>query len=77
MRIVYTRHARQRMAQRNISEEQVIETLEWPDEVLPGNHNEETAVRLYGAREVRVIYEEVEAETYLILTVIKPKATDR
>ena len=65
------------MAQRSISEEQVIETLEWPDTVLPGNFNEETAVRRYGAREVRVIYEEVEVETYLVYTVIKPKAIDR
>jgi hypothetical protein len=33
MRIIYTRHARQRMKQRKVSEEQVEETLAEPDEV--------------------------------------------
>jgi hypothetical protein len=33
MRIIYTRHARQRMRQRKVSEEQVEETLAEPDEV--------------------------------------------
>ena len=41
------------MVQRTISEEQVLETLEWPDEVLPGDLNEETAVRRYGVREIQ------------------------
>lgn len=35
--------------------------------------NEETAVRRYGDREIRVVYEEIEPETYLIYTVIKAK----
>jgi len=63
------------MAQRNISEQQVRETIEWPDEVHPGDINEETAVRRYGAREIRVVYEETEPETYLIYTVIKARTT--
>ena len=73
MQIQYNRHSRQRMAQRNVSEQQVRETIEWPDEVLPGDINEETAVRRYGAREIRVVYEEIEPETYLIYTVIKAR----
>ena len=45
MRIVYTHHARQRMAQRKISPEQVVETIELPDEILPGDNGEEIAIK--------------------------------
>ena len=77
MRIIYTRHALQRMSQRNITEAQVVEALEWSDEILPGDHNEQTAVKQLGARELRVVFEEIEPDTYLIYTVIKPKAVKR
>lgn len=49
--------------------------MEWPDEILPGDINEETAVRRYGDREIRVVYDEIEPETYLIYTVIKARTT--
>lgn len=58
MNIVYSRHAKQRMAQRKISSEEVIETLETPDNILPGDNGEEIAIKQYGNREVRVVYEE-------------------
>ena len=77
MRIIYTRHALQRMSQRNITEAQVAEALEWSDEILPGDRNEETAVKQLGTRELRVVFEEIEPDTYLIYTVIKPKAIKR
>lgn len=77
MRVIYTRHARQRMTQRRVTEEQVVETLESPDEILPGDYDEEIAIRGYGVREVRVVYKEIEPETYLIYTVMKPKVRDR
>jgi hypothetical protein len=65
------------MIQCRIGEQQVLETLEWPDEVLPGDLNEETAVRRFGAQEIRVVYEEIEPESYLIYTVIKSKTVQR
>lgn len=77
MNVTFTRHARQRMAQRRVTEEQVVETLETPDEVVPGDHEEETVVRRYGAREVRAVYLTVGAESYVILTVMKPKTHAR
>lgn len=77
MRIIYTRHALQRMSQREITETEVVDALEWPDEILPGDHNEETAVKQAGARELRVVFEKIEPDTYLICTVLKPKAMKR
>ena len=69
MRIIYTRHARQRTRQRKISQEQVEETLEVPDDILPGDNGEEIAIKRYENREMRVVYE----DTVVIYTVIKPR----
>lgn len=76
MHIIYTRHAEQRMIQRKVSREQVVETIESPDEILPGDNGEEIAVRRYGAREVCVVYEEVEADTVVVYTVMKSRVRD-
>jgi len=73
MKIRYTRHARQRMAQRNIREEQVSETLESPDEILQGDRLEMIAVRAYGVREIRIVYEEADEDTIIIYTVIQSR----
>lgn len=73
MRIVYTHHAQQRMVQRKVSPEQVKETAESPDEVLSGESGEEIAVRQYGEREVRVVYEELDPDTVVVYTVMKPR----
>jgi hypothetical protein len=71
-RIVYTYHARRRMAQRKVTEEEVEETLSEPDiPYLPGAEGEEEiAVRQYGSREIRVIFEEQKNGTLVVLTVI-------
>ena len=55
------------------SHEEVAETLESPDELLPGDHGGHMAIKRYGNREVRVVYVETEAETFLIYTVMKPR----
>lgn len=73
MNIIYTRHARQRMTQRKISPEQVRETLEAPDDIFPGSNGDEIAVKRYGPREVRVVYEEVTGDTFVVYTVMKPR----
>jgi hypothetical protein len=77
MRIIYTRHARQRMSQRKVSEKQVEETLLEPDEIEPGDNGGDIAIRRYGTRQVQVVYNEVEKETYLIYTVIRPRIQKR
>jgi hypothetical protein len=77
MRIIFTRHALQRMNERGVTEAQVIDALEWPDEITPGDRNEEMALKRFGVRELRVVFEEIEPDTYLIYTVIKPKVERR
>jgi hypothetical protein len=76
MQLIFTRHALQRMTQRLVSKEQVAETLEFPDEILPGNDGEEIAIKSYGSRDVRVVFQEIESDTYLILTVIKSRSVN-
>ena len=77
MQISFTRHARQRMQQRGITAAEVAETLEFPDELRPGDAGEEVAVKQYGNRELRVVFETTAVETVLIYTVIKPKIKRR
>jgi hypothetical protein len=77
MRIIYTRHARQRMKQRKIKPEQVEETLEIPDELLPGDNGQEIAIKQYGNREVRVVYEETDVDSVVVYTVMKPRIRRR
>jgi hypothetical protein len=77
MRIIYTRHARQRIRQRKVTESQVEETLADPDEIETGDNGGDVAIRRYGGREVRVVYGELEDDTYVVYTVIKPKIQKR
>ena len=76
MRITYTHHAKQRMIQRKVSADQVAETLESPGELIPGENGEEIAVKRFGAREVRVVYKETDADSFVIYTVMKPYVHD-
>jgi hypothetical protein len=43
------------MRQRRISEVEVIETLEAPDDILPGDEREDIAVKKSGVREILVV----------------------
>ena len=74
MQIIYTHHARQRMIQRQIEPEQVAETLETPDSVILGDQHEQIAIKNYGNREVRVVFEDVGDDTVVVHTVMKPRA---
>jgi hypothetical protein len=76
MHIIYTRHARQRMIQRKVSPGQVVEAIESPDEILPGDNGEEIAIRRYGTREVRVVYEEIGVDTVVVYTVMKSRVSE-
>lgn len=77
MRIIYTHHARQRMKQRNVEEQEVEETLRDPDELEAGDNGGTIAIRQYEGREVRVVFNEIEEDVYLIYTVMKPKSRNR
>jgi hypothetical protein len=69
--IRYTRHARNRMSERKVTTAQVLETVESPDEIAVGDESESIAIRNFGTHEVRVIYREIDADTALVVTVIK------
>lgn len=77
MRIIYTRHARQRMMQRAVTEQQVEETLSDPDAMEAGDNGGDTAIRRYGDREVRVVYGELRDGVYVVYTVVKPRLQSR
>lgn len=70
MQIIYTYHARQRMLQRKITEEQVKQVLDSPDEINHGDGGEEIAVKNFAARSVRVVYKETEDQAIVVYTVI-------
>lgn len=73
MQIIFTRHARQRMKQRRVTEKQVEETLTDPDKIEPGDNGGDIAIRRYGGRDVRVVYSEPSEDKYVVYTVIKPR----
>ena len=76
MHITFTHHAKERMMQRKVSADQVAETLESPDELIAGDSGEEIAVKRFGAREVRVVYRETDAGSFVVYTVMKPYVHD-
>jgi hypothetical protein len=41
--------------------------------VIPGDQHEQIAIKNYGNREVRVVFENVDDDTVLICTVMKPR----
>ena len=73
MNIRITRHAKQRMLQRRIHEDEVSDTLEAPDDILPGDGGEAIAIRRYPFHEVRVVYEENDTNEVVVFTVMRTK----
>jgi hypothetical protein len=73
MSIIYTTHAKQRMRQRKVTPEEVIDTLESPDEIVLGDYGEEIAVRRFFNREVRVVYQEADDDVLVVYTVMQQK----
>lgn len=69
MQIVYTAHARQRMAKRRITEQDVRWVLSEPDDIEIYN-GEAMAIRRGSNRLLKVIYYQVSDDTFRIITVI-------
>ena len=65
----YTRHARHRMALRQITEGMVDETLQRPHRTAIGYLDRFLAFRAYGRRTLKVVYSE-EADTFVVITTI-------
>jgi len=64
------------MQQRNVTEAEVEATLEDPDQMLPGDNGGDMAIKQYGNREVRVVYQEAEAGVFIVFTVMRPRKRD-
>ena len=78
MKIVYTYHAKRRMTQRKVSPEQVEETLDRPDDILPGEQDEEIAIKQFGAREIKVVYyEDIDRDVVVVYTAISKRLKRR
>ena len=70
---IVTRHASDRMALWQRTEEQVFETLLFPEEVVTGHRNRFVARRRYGEHVFRIVYE-YEEGCPLIITLYFPYA---
>jgi hypothetical protein len=75
MKIIYSRHAKQRMTKRKVTHSQIVETLDMPDDIQEGDFDEQIAIKRYGNREIRVVYKEIAQDEYFIITVIFPRIT--
>jgi hypothetical protein len=67
--IIYTTHAKQRMALRGITKEMVRQTVEVPDETGVGYRARSLAYRLFPQGRVKVVYVE-EAREIVVITVM-------
>ena len=77
MHVRFTRHARQRMMQRHVTEREVIDVLEAPDELVDGDMGETIAVRRLLRDELHVIYEEGADDTCLVITVFRGRMAEQ
>lgn len=72
MEIKYTKHAREQMRIRKISNAMVEEVYSSPESILPGKGDNEEAVKRIGSRRIKVVFQELKRkeETILIITVM-------
>lgn len=54
------------MEERNISKQAIEETIEEPEQVLPGDGESEVAERRYGKQIIKVAFEELKRKTKTI-----------
>ena len=76
MQVRFTRHARQRMLQRRITDREVIDALEAPDELNEGDMGETIAVQRLIDDELRVVYQE-DDDSCLVITVFRGKLSEQ
>ena len=77
MQVRFARHARQRMLRRRITEREVIDALEAPDEPNDGDMGETIAVQRLLDDELRVVFQEVADDSYLVITVFRGKLSEQ
>lgn len=65
----YTYHARIRMRERGVSEEEIRKALSEPDSVSPGKGDALIARKVVQGRHLTVVYRELSPGRYLAITV--------
>jgi len=65
--IIYTNHARQRMAERGITEDDVEQVLAWPDYVISSGDRNTMAAKKFKGREVHIVYK-AQKERIILIT---------
>jgi hypothetical protein len=73
LELKFTNHAKERIERWGLTEQQALETLLYPQEVLRGHHGRFIAHRRYGDHIVRAVYE-YEGGVPLLVTVYFPYA---
>ncbi len=76
-KIVFLPHARRRMAERGIPEEEARATVEEPDNEYPGNLGRVVAERTFPARRLatKVVYNRGAKGEYIVVTVERGRPT--
>ena len=67
MRLIYTNHAEENVAERNINKKIIEETLASPERIIDGRFGRKIAQKVVGNKLLRVIYES-KSNTYIIIT---------
>jgi len=68
MEIIYTKHAEEKLKEREIDKGLVESTLEKPDRTLDSKFGRKIAQKLIGKKLLRIIYKE-EDNIYVVITV--------
>jgi Domain of unknown function (DUF4258) len=71
-RVRFDRHARRRMQWRGISEEEVMQVLNSPDNIEPSIKGRTNVFKMVGAKYLKVTYRELSEELLVISVVNKP-----
>ena len=77
MTVKFTLHAARRMVQRRISEQDVLDTIESPDDIVVGEMGESIAIRRHLRDEIRVVYEDHPDGVIVVITVIRTRISEQ
>ena len=72
VRVVFTMHARARLIRYGIREEEVLDALLDPDEVVPGHSGRFVAHKYKGVYVLRVVYEQL-GDALVVVTVYRAR----
>ena len=66
MNIVFSKHSLLKLGHRSISQEKVLQTLQYPDCILPSYSNRKTAYKKFGRLYLKVIFKREKGDIIVI-----------